>query len=63
MYELIVLGLIPGTQIQITFGFWLVITLAFFGTLVIRGLHPVRRARNLVIIAAFVAAARGTFRS
>jgi hypothetical protein len=49
MYELIVLGLIPGTNIELTFAFWLMIacTLLFFAAL--RKLHPIHLLRNGIV--------------
>jgi hypothetical protein len=35
MYSLIVLGLIPGTQIQITFAMWLIAIASFISLLVL----------------------------
>jgi hypothetical protein len=49
MYELIVLGLIPGTQIQITFLLWLGATIVLAGTYAGWHGHRTRAFRNWII--------------
>lgn len=49
MSELIVLGLIPGTQIQITFVFWLLVVAAMAVTAVVTIVRRTHILRNWFI--------------
>jgi hypothetical protein len=49
MYELIVLGLIPGTNIELTFSFWLMLASALLSVVAIRKLHPLHLLRNGIV--------------
>jgi hypothetical protein len=48
MYELIVLGLIPGTNIQINFYFWLVLASGSFALFAARRMSRSVRMRQLL---------------
>lgn len=49
MYEFIVLGLIPGTSIELTFAFWLSLASALLAVVAARMLHLGLLARNGII--------------
>lgn len=54
MYELIVLGLIPGTQLQITFTLWFSLFLAGVGGYIILKAIRSQRLRHM-LVAVYVA--------
>ena len=49
MYELIVLGLIPGTQMQITFTTWAIIATGLFGLITLRSIYRSQTLRHTII--------------
>jgi hypothetical protein len=58
MSELIVLGLIPGTHIQITFVLWLLVAITPTSIILIRGLYRSKALRRWLIITSFLLATR-----
>ncbi len=52
MQDLIVLGQIPGTHLQIDFGLWLIVAASFTAILATTVFHPVRAIRKYVIVLA-----------
>jgi hypothetical protein len=59
MYEFIVLGLIPGTDTELTFTFWLILASLLLVVILIRQLHPAQLVRNgLITLSVFWATRR-----
>jgi hypothetical protein len=58
MYELIVLGLIPGTQTQITFSSWLVVAVSLAGAYSLWRIVRSQTLRRTIIALAFNRAVR-----
>lgn len=54
MYEFIFLGLIPGTNDQLTFELWLKIVGVLLGLWILRRIHPLRKLRTAAIVLSFV---------
>lgn len=63
MADLIVLGLIPGTHIQITFMFWVVLVSASSISLFIWVAHHRRIFRNWIVTIEFMMLTRRYFRA
>lgn len=61
MSELIVLGLIPGTEIQITFPMWLLVSSGLFALAIAHFIHRRHLLRNAVITLVLFQAARRPF--
>lgn len=55
MYDFIVLGLVPGTQIQITFYGWLYFAISLSIILITWKMHRQHVFRNTIISLAFLA--------
>jgi hypothetical protein len=60
MSELIVLGLIPGTKIQITFILWVLLVVGILASSVISFIHRTHFLRNWVIGISFLLLSRQT---
>lgn len=63
MADLIVLGLVPGTHIQISFIFWItLISIVAIATLLLIG-YPQRMVRNWLVTIEFMVLTRRHFRA
>lgn len=49
MQEFLVLGLVPGTSFQITFGLWAVIALSVAGVAMLRAVHIIKQTKILLV--------------
>ena len=54
MQNFIVLGLIPGTQIQINFGLWLVLAGGFIGIALLRIALRYRRTLSIIVLSFYM---------
>ena len=63
MYEFLVLGIIPGTNITITFNAWLLAAAALAGGTAVYRLHRSGAFRNAVITLSLVAATHRQLRA
>jgi uncharacterized protein (DUF983 family) len=63
MYDFIVLGLVPGTHLQITFQFWLQFASILCILTVIWKLHRLHVFRNSLITLAFAVSTRRRLRA
>ena len=53
MYELIVLGLIPGTQMRITFTAWLTIASLIISIIIVRKVYRSQAIRETIVAYSF----------
>jgi hypothetical protein len=56
MYELIILGLIPGTQMQITFTSWLILAACIVSVTLIWNIYRSKKLRQTIVSIAWLRA-------